>query len=94
MAGQTTLEKLLESDKITFLQWLNEAMPGVVPGRQNLIDAEELLVKQAGQAQQPVDLETFRASLSPEEQQQFDAMTPEQQQSILQGVQNEVPTVQ
>jgi hypothetical protein len=92
LAGQATLDNLLETDKITFIQWLDRAIPGTVPKKQELMDEiKELEEAQAQQANGDVESrEAFIANLSPEEAKQFRTMTPEQQDEILKGVQNEV----
>jgi len=95
LAGQATIDRLLEQDKITFLQWLRESMPGVVPGKQNFIDAEEEIEEaQVQQANGDADFrEQFIAGLSPEDAEVFRQMTPEEQEEILKGATDEVPSV-
>lgn len=97
LAGQETLDRLLESDRITFLQWLDRAIPGTVPKKQELIDeleeaAEAELEATMQQTEQPLQGELppeqmEQPEMSPEEMEQMAAiiegLPPEQQQQLL-----------
>lgn len=81
LAGQQTLDRLLETDRITFLQWLDRAIPGTVPKKQELI-AE---IEETQQMQEEDEMEQMAQvveQLPPEQQEQFLALPPEQQEAV------------
>lgn len=96
LAGQETLDRLLDVDRITFMQWLDRTMPGTVPKKQELInELEEAQEAELEAAQQPVEqpiegelpLEQPQPEMSPEEMEQMaaiiESLPPEQQQQLL-----------
>lgn len=99
LAAQETLDNLLQADRITFLQWLERAIPGTVPKKQELInELEEQMEAQAqmeepeqsveqGMSQEEMEaLAQILESLPPEQQQQILALPPEQQIIALQQI--------
>lgn len=95
LAGQETLDRLLDVDRITFMQWLDRTMPGTVPKKQELIneleEAQEAELEAAQATQQPIEeelpLEQPQDEISPEEMEQManiiESLPPEQQQQLL-----------
>jgi hypothetical protein len=84
LAGQATLDNLLQTERITFLQYLNSSMPGVIPNKQELIDAIEEAKEQQQQAQDQT--QQFMQQLPPEIQEKLQEMPPEEAQGTLQAL--------
>jgi len=84
LAGQATLDNLLQQDRITFLQYLNSSIPGVIPNKQQIIDEIEAAEEQQ-QAQQDQTAQ-FMQTLPVEIQEKLQQMEPEEAQGTLQAL--------
>ena len=84
LSGQATLDNLLQQERITFLQYLNSSVPGVIPNKQELLD--ELLEAEESQKQQQDQTTQFMATLPPEIQDKIREMEPEEAQGTLQAL--------
>lgn len=85
LAAKDTMDNLLANGYIQFLDYLEGMTDEFIPQRQQLIDK---IKEQVETQNEPVSEEEFVASLTPEEQAQWQAMSPEQRTQVLeqQGV--------
>jgi len=87
LAGQETLDNLLEADRITFMQWLERAIPGTVPKKQELINELEEAEQAELEATEQPPQEPIQEELSQEEMeamaQIIESLPPDQQEQIL-----------
>jgi len=84
LAGQATLDNLLQQDRITFLQYLNSSVPGVIPNKQELIDEIKAIEEQQQESQNQTA--QFMQTLPPEIQEKIQAMDPEEAQGTIQAL--------
>lgn len=75
IASVQIMDSLMDRGLVEFVDWLEELPEGYLKGRDKLLTKVKDKMKQ-----NDADLEEFLQTLSPEEQQQFAQMTPEQQQ--------------
>ncbi|RFU70333.1 hypothetical protein D0469_06960 [Peribacillus saganii] len=90
IAALQTLDNLLASDRINFLQYLERVPDELIPQKQQLITEVKAKIEADQQAllqQQQVDAEQLISQLSPEEQQAFYSAPPELQQQMLAQIQ-------
>jgi hypothetical protein len=81
IASLSTLDRLLEMEKIDFVDYLERVGEEYIPQKQELISKiKEQMEMQEQMANDPM---AAVAALSPEEQQAFYSSSPEQQQAIL-----------
>ena len=91
--GQQILDNLFLNQKIDFIQYLDRIPKGLITDVQGLIDDFKRQQAQAQQQQQNIDnlgTDDFYGSLSPEEREQFENMSYEEQQALINGAKEEV----
>jgi hypothetical protein len=88
--SQQSLDKLLDRDKITLIQWLERTMPGMIPKKQELIDELKAIAEstpdeteQAESSPQYEAMAQFFESLPPDIQDKLQALPPEQMENQL-----------
>jgi hypothetical protein len=82
IASLSTLDMLLDREKIEFVDYLERVPDEYIPQKQELISKiKQQIEEQQMMANDPMNA---LAALSPEEQQAFYSASPEQQQAILQ----------
>lgn len=88
IASLQTLDNLLASEKLDFVEYLKRVPDEYIPMKEELISKIE---QQLEQQMQPPNIEQVLSQLSPEEQQAFMNASPEQQQAIIQQFQQQAP---
>jgi hypothetical protein len=87
IASLSTLDTLLDREKIDFIDYLERVPDEYIPQKQELIGKIKQQMEMAEQMAN--DPATLIAQLTPEEQQAFYAAPPEQQQAIIQQLQGQ-----
>lgn len=81
LASMETLDNLLESDRISFMQYLERIPSGMISQKQELI--EEMKAQDTQKQFVYEQMARFMEQLPPQIQQMIQAMTPEEQESML-----------
>lgn len=92
ITAMQTLDNLLNTDKLTFIQYLERVPNGIIPKKQELID--EIKAQMQDQNLLYQSMEQFMLSLPPEVQQQLQSLPPEEMEMQLKQIMGQQPNIQ